>query len=72
MQCSSCRRRSAPEADELILSDDDDTLSHDSDEDEQIAERWLHLTRRLGRLAFKRREWAFLGHWLRQVKQRGR
>ena len=47
-------------------------MSHDSDEDEQIAERWLHLTRRLGRLAFKRREWAFLGHWLRQVKQRGR
>ena len=72
MQWCSCRRRLAPEADELILSDEELILSDDSEEDEQIAERWLHLTRRLRRLAFKRREWAFLGHWLRQVKQRGR
>ena len=36
------------------------------------ADAWARLTRRLQRLAYKRRAWAFLGHLLRDIKDRGR
>jgi len=32
---------------------------------------WSSVTGRLQRLAFKRRQWAYLGHLLRQIKQAG-
>ena len=32
---------------------------------------WSSVTGRLQRLAFKRRQWAYLGHLLRQTKQAG-
>ena len=36
------------------------------------ADAWARFTRRLQRLAYKRRAWAFLGHLLRDIKDRGR
>ena len=36
------------------------------------ADACARLTRRLQRLAYKRRAWAFLGHLLRDIKDRGR
>ena len=36
------------------------------------ADAWARLTRRLQRLAYKRRAWALLGHLLRDIKDRGR
>ena len=61
-----CRRRPKT-PDEHCESDESN-----EGEDEEARGRWLHLTRRLRRLAFKMREWAFLGHWLRDIRQRGR
>ena len=37
-----------------------------------IDRRWLRVTRLLRRLAFKRRQWAYLGHWLHEIKRCGR
>ena len=33
---------------------------------------WERLTRRYSRLAFKRRQWAFLGHLLNEIKEQGK
>ncbi len=33
--------------------------------------RWSQLTRKVRRLAFKRREWSYLGNLLREIKARG-
>ena len=38
----------------------------------RLARLWHRLTRRLLRLSFKRREWAFLGIHLRHIKERGK
>ena len=40
--------------------------------EEESLDRWLRVVRLGRRLAFRRRLWAFLGHWLRQIKERGR
>ena len=54
-----CRRRGAEER-------------LDREFDEEIVELWASVVRRLRRLAFKRRCWAFLGHLLNLIKQQGR
>ena len=38
----------------------------------RLARFWQGLARRLLRLSFKRREWAFLGIHLRRIKERGK
>ncbi len=40
-------------------------------EDLRVAD-WARVVRRVKRLARRRRQWACLGHWLQQVKARGR
>ena len=37
-----------------------------------VLQRWIRLTLDLRRLAFKRRQWAYLGHWLQIIKKGGR
>ena len=39
---------------------------------EAVVDAWERLVRRLRRLAYLRRLWAHLGHYLRIVKERGR
>ena len=51
---------------------DNDEYDNDVDEDDGIAiQWWSQVTRRFRRLAFKRRQWAYLGHLLRLIKQAG-
>ena len=38
----------------------------------RLAQLWQRLARRLLRLSFKRREFAFLGSHLRRIKERGK
>ena len=40
--------------------------------DEEQPERWREVTRLARRLAFKRRQFAYLGHHLRDIRARGR
>ena len=54
-----CRRRRAEEC-------------LDEESDEEFEELWADVVRRLRRLAFKCRCWAFLGHHLNAIKQQGR
>ena len=46
----------------------------DADEEHQreITERWTRVTRVLLRVTFRRRLWAYLGHWLNHIRQGGR
>ena len=50
-------------------SEDEGLTSSSEDEARQ---RWQLLTHGARRLAFKRREWALLGHQLADIKRRGR
>ena len=53
----------------------DAELESEEEEDEEnldLEASWSSLVRLNRRLAYRRRLWAFLGHWLRQVKERGR
>ena len=45
--------------------------SEDETDEEQL-ERWREVTRLARRLAFKRRQFAYLGHHLRDIRARGR
>ena len=42
------------------------------DGDSMITDQWERVVEKLRRLKFKRRCWAFLGHHLNYLKQRGR
>ena len=42
------------------------------DGDSMITDKWERVVKKLRRLKFKRRCWAFLGHHLNYLKQRGR
>ena len=46
----------------------------DANEEHQrvVTDRWTRVTRVLLRVTFRRRLWAYLGHWLNFVRQRGR
>ena len=39
---------------------------------DRLRRLWQRFARRLLRLSFKRREWAFLGNHLRRIKERGK
>ena len=63
-----CRARSdAEESEEEQESEE----AQESPEEDSL-DRWSRVVRLGHRLAFRRRLWAFLGHWLLQIKERGR
>ena len=41
-------------------------------EEETPEQRWRRLVKGARRIAFKRRQWAALGHWLRTITSGGR
>jgi len=69
--CSCRRRLEAHDVEEHIEPSEDEELI-ESSEDEEARQRWQLLTHGARRLAFKRREWAYLGHQLADIKRRGR
>ena len=64
MGIACCRHRARGDEDDEVLL----LLLPTSDE---AVQWWQELARRLRRLAFKMRQWAYLGHLLRQIKQSG-
>ena len=61
-----CARRSQQDETEFELVDSD------TDVDTDVQENWQRVVRRAQRLGVIRRTWAVTGHWLREVKARGR
>ena len=61
-----CARRSQQDETEFELVDSD------TDVDTDVQENWQRVVRRARRLGVIRRRWAITGHWLREVKARGR
>ena len=61
-----CARRGQQDEIEFVLEDSD------TDIDADVQENWRRVVRRARRLGYIRRKWAFLGHWFREVKARGR
>ena len=53
----------------VAQTDEDQQTNEDST---QRAEAWARIVRGLRRLARLRRLWAVMGHWLNEVKRRGR
>ena len=47
-------------------------VDSDTDIDLDVQENWQRVVRRAQRLGVIRRRWAITGHWLREVKARGR
>ena len=47
-------------------------LESEDESDLDLEASWARVVRLNRRLAYRRRLWAFLGHWLRQIKERGR
>ena len=65
-----CARRSQQigRSDETAL----ELVDSDTDIDLDVQENWQRVVRRAQRLGVIRRRWAVTGHWLREVKARGR
>ena len=61
-----CARRSQQDETEFELVDSD------TDVDTDLQENWQRVVRRARRLGVIRRRWAVTGHWLWEVKARGR
>ena len=61
-----CARRSQQDETEFELVDSG------TDVDTDVQGNWQRVVRRARRLGVIRRRWAITGHWLREVKARGR
>jgi len=61
-------RRSQQDETEFVLEFEDTDTNTDAD----VQENWRRVVRRARRLGYIRRRWAITGHWLREVKARGR
>ena len=66
------RRGHEPNTLEAAVQTEHHKTNEDSKPLGQNVEAWAKLARGARRLARMRRLWAVLGHWLREVKQRGR
>ena len=70
---TTCSRRRSQETRNVEEHDgpsEDEGLTSSSED--EARQRWQLLTHGARRLAFKRREWAYLGHQLADIKRRGR
>ena len=65
-----CRSRRREEYE--LPEDFEESHFGSSEESLSTEERWRVLTTHAQRLAFKRRQWAYLGHHLRDIRARGR
>ena len=66
--CTRRSHRTGPLQDETEF----ELVDSDTDIDLDVQENWQRVVRRARRLGVIRRRWAITGHWLREVKARGR
>ena len=66
--CTRRSQRTGPLQDETEF----ELVDSDTDVDTDVQENWQRVVRRAQRLGVIRRRWAVTGHWLREVKARGR
>ena len=66
-----CARRADP-APQAATEPEEASQAAEADEQEAVIASWRRVTRRLLRLAYKRRCWASLGNLLNQIKKQGR